>query len=149
MAKAILVSYDKREPISPVYSQGRDLVPLVGQTVAFVQHVVESTADDPETLVRKGIFAFSDLSVRQEGLYRLIFYLYELVDNDVLYQGSIESSIFRVYAAKEFPGMQYSTNKTRDLKNQGVKIRVKKNIRVPTSIAKAMRVSESNSKFGC
>jgi Velvet factor len=142
MAKAILVSYDKREPISPVYSQGRDLVPLVGQTVAFVQHVIEPSEDDPDTYIHKGVFAFSDLSVRQEGMYRLMFHLYELVGDDVLYRASLESGTFRVYPAKEFPGMQHSTGKTVDLKNQGVRIRVKKNIRIAAGRARKMRVRE-------
>jgi hypothetical protein len=143
MAKAILVSFDRKEPVSPVYSQGRDLVPLVGQTVAFVQRVSEIPENDTEPFTHKGVFAFSDLSVRQEGLYRIAFHLYERVGDEILYRASVETGTFRVYPAKEFPGMQHSTGRTVGLKDQGVRIRVKKSIRVPASRAMEMRVRYS------
>ena len=80
-------------------------------------------------------FIFPDLSCRQSGLYRLRFTLMQLsVDNlavsssaDIIV-GMVESDIFEVFSAKDFPGMRASTALTKELKQQGATVSVKKGI---------------------
>lgn len=40
--------------------------------------------------------------------------------------GTVESDVFEVFSAKDFPGMRASTALTRDLKRQGAPVSVKK-----------------------
>lgn len=40
--------------------------------------------------------------------------------------GTVESDVFEVYTAKDFPGMRASTALTKDLKRQGATVSVKK-----------------------
>ncbi|KAK2003647.1 hypothetical protein LX36DRAFT_78916 [Colletotrichum falcatum] len=75
-------------------------------------------------------FCFPDMSVRTPGPFRLKFVL---VVVDAAHRSlrapircSIISDVFRVYTAKEFPGMQASTPLTKRLKEQGCLISIKK-----------------------
>ena len=77
-----------------------------------------------------GFFVFPDLSVRMEGQYRLKFSLFELVGKRVVHCASIFSSAFYVYPAKKFPGMEESTLLSRSFAEQGLKIRIRKELRV-------------------
>ncbi|KAF7321175.1 Velvet domain-containing protein [Mycena chlorophos] len=76
-----------------------------------------------------GFFVFPDLSVRTEGSYRLKLSLYEVVGNDVRHCKSIYSAPFYVYTAKKFPGVEESSPLTCSLADQGIKIRIRKDIR--------------------
>ena len=78
-------------------------------------------------------FIFPDMSCRQNGLYRLRF-THMQINLDVLPAGSssdlniatIESDVFEVFSAKDFPGMRPSTALTKELKRQGAPVSVKK-----------------------
>jgi hypothetical protein len=125
-----LIYADTRAPVASVPgSAGQLLTPLVGDLTSFVQRM--NTNSEDEAPDYRGVFAFNDLSVRKEGSYRLQFHLMEILGTESIYRGRIESDLFRVYQPKEFPGMQSSTRCTETLKKQGVKVRVKKAIRVP------------------
>ncbi|KAI9591322.1 velvet factor [Syncephalis fuscata] len=77
-----------------------------------------------------GFFVFPDLSVRTEGSYRLKFSLFEIVSGKVYHCRSIYSNPFIVYSAKRFPGMEESTFLSRSFADQGLKIRIRKEVRV-------------------
>lgn len=77
----------------------------------------------------KAFFMFTDLSVRYEGVYRLQFSLFELpvIDSETLiFRGSITSEPFRVYTAKDFPGLLPSTELDQALKALGSRVRIRK-----------------------
>ncbi|KAJ3279819.1 hypothetical protein HK104_001142 [Borealophlyctis nickersoniae] len=75
-------------------------------------------------------FVFPDLSVRMEGTYRLKFSLFEIINTEIYYCTSICSEIFNVYPAKKFPGMEESTFLSRTFAEQGLKIRIRKELRM-------------------
>jgi hypothetical protein len=77
-----------------------------------------------------GFFVFPDLSVRTEGTYRLKFSLFEIVGRDVYHCQTIYSDPFIVYSAKRFPGMEESTFLSRAFADQGLKIRIRKEVRM-------------------
>ncbi|KAI9287084.1 velvet factor-domain-containing protein [Umbelopsis sp. AD052] len=77
-----------------------------------------------------GFFVFPDLSVRMEGNYRLKLSLFEIIGKEVFHCKSIITHIFVVYSAKRFPGMEESTFLSRSFADQGLKIRIRKEIRV-------------------
>ena len=77
-------------------------------------------------------FIFPDLSIRAEGRYRLKMDLLQLeIPGDGVPQrpGRIVaeclSHIFTVFQAKRFPGMMHSTELTRALAKQGVKVKTR------------------------
>ena len=77
-------------------------------------------------------FIFPDLSCRQNGLYRLRFTLMKVSvpnmtqDGQGSLAGHIDSDVFEVFSAKDFPGMRASTALTKELKRQGATVSVKK-----------------------
>jgi hypothetical protein len=77
-------------------------------------------------------FCFPDLSCRTSGSYRLRFALLILDPRNMKpgdkspFRAMAMSQVFRVFAAKDFPGMQESTPLTKALKAQGCLISVKK-----------------------
>jgi Velvet factor len=77
-------------------------------------------------------FCFPDLSTRDWGDYRLRFVLMRIMPESLGAGGQapvvteVMTKVFRVYPAKEFPGMEQSTRLTRALKAQGCAISVKK-----------------------
>ncbi|KAJ2956190.1 hypothetical protein NQZ79_g7914 [Umbelopsis isabellina] len=77
-----------------------------------------------------GFFVFPDLSVRMEGNYRLKLSLFEIIGKEVFHCKSIITHIFVVYSAKRFPGMEESTFLSRSFADQGLKLRIRKEIRV-------------------
>ncbi|KAF9192581.1 hypothetical protein BGZ50_008412 [Haplosporangium sp. Z 11] len=76
-----------------------------------------------------GFFVFPDLSVRMEGVYRLKFCLYEMVGSDVHFCAHVISEPLIVYSAKKFPGMEESTLLSQYFAEQGLKIRIRKEVR--------------------
>ena len=107
---------------------------LMGTLVAspFVGTDPEAPASDHENNRLGCFFIFHDLSCRQNGLYRLRFTLM-VVGADLMSiggrtptMGVVDSDVFEVYSAKDFPGMRSSTPLTRDLKRQGANVQVKK-----------------------
>lgn len=101
-----------------------------------------------------GYFIFPDLSVRHEGQYRLSFSLYEDVkeakDADqtpprsatrtagspmaprahVHFRLEVKSVPFFVFSAKKFPGLSESTPLSRQVAEQGCRVRIRRDIRV-------------------
>lgn len=77
-------------------------------------------------------YIFSDISCRQNGLYRLRFYLMPLNMSTTETGGRAEtvitvtSDVFEVFSAKDFPGMSASSELTKELKRQGASVPVKK-----------------------
>jgi hypothetical protein len=78
------------------------------------------------------LYIFPDLSIRVEGRYRLKFDLLRVVvppGSPVLgtnhVAAEVLSDVFVVYAAKEFPGMMQSTELTKAIARQGIKIAVR------------------------
>ncbi|KAJ1899344.1 hypothetical protein LPJ66_002168 [Kickxella alabastrina] len=78
-------------------------------------------------------FVFPDLSIRKDGDYRFRFSFFDLQsDNGDLLKTSADikarafSEPFRVYSAKQFPGMIESTPLSKHFAKQGVKIPVRK-----------------------
>lgn len=77
-------------------------------------------------------FVFPDLSCRQNGLYRLRFTLMKVnvemtpAGGQSSIVGAVESDVFEVFSAKDFPGMRPSTALTKELKSQGAAVSVKK-----------------------
>lgn len=77
-------------------------------------------------------FIFPDLSCRQNGCYRLRFTLMKVnveltpTGGQSSIVGAVESDVFEVFSAKDFPGMRASTRLTKELKMQGAAVSVKK-----------------------
>ncbi|KAH8092170.1 velvet factor, partial [Cristinia sonorae] len=97
-----------------------------GSVVSSLYHLKDSEHGNEDA----GFFVFPDLSVRTEGSYRLKLSLFEVVGSNVYHCKSIFSTPFYVYTAKKFPGMEESTPLSCSLADQGIKIRIRKDIRV-------------------
>ncbi|KZT59568.1 hypothetical protein CALCODRAFT_516019, partial [Calocera cornea HHB12733] len=100
-----------------------------GQVVSSLYHLKDTENRNSDA----GFFVFPDLSVRTEGSYRLKLSLFEIVGDrsmEVQHCKSIFSKPFYVYTAKKFPGMEESTPLSCSLADQGIKIRIRKDIRV-------------------
>ncbi|KAF9044764.1 hypothetical protein BDZ89DRAFT_1155565 [Hymenopellis radicata] len=94
-----------------------------GSVVSSLYHLKDNDED-------VGFFVFPDVSVRTEGSYRLKLSLFEVTGNMVKHCKSVFSTPFYVYTAKKFPGMEQSTQLSVSLADQGIKIRIRKDIRV-------------------
>ncbi|KAI6042328.1 velvet factor-domain-containing protein [Pisolithus marmoratus] len=97
-----------------------------GSVVSSLYHLKDTENRNEDA----GFFVFPDLSVRTEGSYRLKLSLFEVAGNTVRHCKSIYSQPFYVYTAKKFPGMEESTPLSCSLADQGIKIRIRKDIRV-------------------
>ncbi|MCJ1413568.1 hypothetical protein MMC19_007689 [Ptychographa xylographoides] len=124
---------------------------LMGTLVAnpFIGNDPEVPASAKESERLGCFFVFHDLSCRQNGLYRLRFTLVS-VNVDSLVTGgrmptmaTIDSDIFEVFSAKDFPGMRASSLLTRSLKSQGANVQVKKGSEGKASQAKRRGASPS------
>lgn len=77
-------------------------------------------------------FVFPDMSCRSPGLYRLKFRLLRIDPSDMRpgqkspAVASVTTDVFRVFTAKDFPGMRPSTALLKALKNSGLTVGVKK-----------------------
>lgn len=132
-----LVNAESGEPVV-VPARERQMTPLVGTTNTTFHKILcpedKSHGRDLQSL--EAIFAFTDLSVRQEGTYRLRFLVYQIVDGEALLRAEKLSDKYKVYAAKAFPGMAQSTPFTETLKKCGIRVRVSKSIRATKNFAK-------------
>lgn len=107
---------------------------LMGTLVAspFVGNDPEAPQSSEDNANLGCFFVFPDLSCRQNGHYRLRFTLMKVSmpnsteDGQGSIAGSIDSDIFEVFSAKDFPGMRASTALTKELKRQGATVSVKK-----------------------
>lgn len=99
--------------------------------------------------VEGGFFVFGDLSVKQEGRYRLRFTLYERDQNhptpSFYFIGELITNVFTVFPAKLFPGMTDSTALTRTFSDQGVKVRLRKDSSTMAARKRSRQANESSS----
>lgn len=92
-----------------------------------------------------GYFIFPDLSVRHEGYYKLAFSLFETTKEEkdfdidmeemgypvgVDWRMEIKTSPFEVYSAKKFPGLKESTDLSKQVAEQGCRVRIRREIRM-------------------
>ncbi|CAG8450693.1 11128_t:CDS:2 [Ambispora leptoticha] len=110
-----------------------------GSVVSSLYHLKDIDNSDA------GFFVFPDLSVRMEGTYRLKLSLFEIIGHgpprrEVFHCKSIFSDVFTVYSAKRFPGMEESTFLSRSFADQGLKIRIRKEIRIRRRIQKRKEI---------
>lgn len=73
------------------------------------------------------VFAFSDLAVKAEGLFFLRYRCFDLYSRifgqeEVPMQSECFGGQFRIYSTKEFPGLQASTELTKQLARYGVRL---------------------------
>ncbi|KAI8969090.1 velvet factor-domain-containing protein [Mycotypha africana] len=109
-----------------------------GSVVSSLYHLKDIDNTDA------GFFVFPDLSVRMEGSYRLKLSLFEIIGKDVFHCRSIISNKFFVYSAKKFPGMEESTFLSRSFADQGLKIRIRKELRQRRKLNRITADSEDN-----
>ena len=128
--QTMLVQADTKEPVAPVYYNDRVMMPLVGDRAVSVQRAYGASEVETDVPDYKAVFAFSDLSVRQEGRYRLQIDLFEIIRGEVIHRATVHTLPFRTFTPKKFPGMQSSTETTAELKRNGIKMRYKKSIRI-------------------
>ncbi|MCJ1390482.1 hypothetical protein MMC18_003341 [Xylographa bjoerkii] len=130
---------------------------LMGTLVAnpFIGIDPEIPTSAPENSRIGCFFIFHDLSCRQNGLYRLHFTLVSVNINELGTGGhmptiaTVDSDVFEVFSAKDFPGMRASSVLTRGLKLQGANVQVKKGSEGKVSTAAKKRVNtESDESAG-
>lgn len=99
---------------------------LTGTTLSSIFYMKE-----PGTGKQGGAyFVFPDLNVRSEGAYRLRFDVFRMQEQAVHPVAHCISQTFTVYSAKRFPGMTNSTELSKLCSEQGLKIRIRKDLRV-------------------
>lgn len=141
-----LVHATNHEPVV-VVGRERQMSPIVGVTTATMHRItLPSDWQRPEGHIL-GVFAFTDLSIRQEGAYNLKFDLFELTNGEAVWRSEIFSNDFRVYPAKSFPGMAQSTDFTDILKKHGIRVRVSKSVRNTKKELSNMGAAPPTSKF--
>ncbi|KAJ7902321.1 velvet factor-domain-containing protein [Mycena leptocephala] len=84
--------------------------------------------DHPNTDQDAAFFIFPNICVRLEGSWRFKLSLF-VIDGQVKLCATTFSAPFFVYQGKQYPGVQASTPLTRALAAQGVKLRIRKDIR--------------------
>ncbi|KAI9308022.1 velvet factor-domain-containing protein [Cunninghamella echinulata] len=89
-----------------------------------------------------GFFVFGDLSVKKDGVFKLQFNLFEIVEGDVQTRYTIISNPFTVFLPKRFPGPLEATFLSRTFSDQGVKMRIRKEHRLQTAIPRKRKSSE-------
>lgn len=94
---------------------------LAGTTIASLTHV-------RNPLPGKFLFIFNDLSIRQEGRYKLKFRMYEILSEQgvVKFRTEAISSVITAYSPKTFPGLATSSDLIKEIAQQGHKVRVRK-----------------------
>lgn len=90
----------------------------------------------------KFFFLLHDLSIRQEGRYKLLFNVYEIMSSYgvIKHRAQTTSNIITVYSPKTFPGLESSSDLVKEIASQGCKVRVRKE-----STSKRKRHSKSYS----
>ncbi|KAK3718194.1 hypothetical protein LTR37_005309, partial [Vermiconidia calcicola] len=103
-----------------------------------------------ESGVAGTFFVFPDLSCRSPGRYRLRFKLLRVDPTNMTpgsiskSVGSIETDIFAVYTAKDFPGMRASSALLKSLRRQGLNVGVKKGSDARKGKGKAKKEASSD-----
>jgi hypothetical protein len=128
-AQAVLLHAENRQPVNMIDKKGVLLNPLHGTLNAFCQYIMRPTLENPDVHEAIGALVYPDLSVRHEGMYCIEFMIWEMENDEAFLRGTVHSNTFRVYAAKEFPGMSKTTEFTESLKYYGIRVRVSKSLR--------------------
>jgi hypothetical protein len=144
---AMLVQADTKEPIGPVHYNDRVMMPLVGGRAVSVQRAYGASDMETEVPDYKAVFVFPDLSVRQQGRYRLQIDLFELALGEAIHRATVYTLPFRTFTPKKFPGMQLSTETTAELKRNGIKMRYKKSILINNRMKLDLKASAVLSNF--
>jgi len=100
---------------------------LLGTVVSSLHRLKDTDNQDG------GFFVFGDLSVKQEGKYKLLFSLYQMRNDHCDLITQTTSNVFEVYTSKQFPGLSESTFLTRSFSDQGVRLRLRKDSRSMTT----------------
>ncbi|KAJ7028530.1 velvet factor-domain-containing protein, partial [Mycena alexandri] len=89
--------------------------------------------DHPNSDQDAAFFIFPNICVRIEGSWRFKLSLFVIDGDKVKSCATTYSAPFFVYLGKQYPGVQVSTPLTRALAAQGVKLRIRKEVRERTS----------------
>ncbi|KAJ7502429.1 velvet factor-domain-containing protein [Mycena galericulata] len=92
--------------------------------------------DYPNSEQDAAFFIFPDICVRLEGSWRFKLSLFVIQNDQVRWCAATYSAPFFVYPGKQYPGVQVSTPLTRALAAQGVRLRIRKEIREKSQAAK-------------
>ncbi|KAL6628198.1 hypothetical protein LY90DRAFT_706077, partial [Neocallimastix californiae] len=98
---------------------------LLGTTVASMHQLKDLDG------TMGSFFIFYDLSVHKEGTFRLKYSLYEMKQGKTIYRTCTISEPFTVFSYKNFPGYKESSSLAKYFAEQGVKIKLKKDVNVP------------------
>ncbi|CAO3586872.1 unnamed protein product [Absidia cylindrospora] len=122
-----------------------------GQDLTFLENTRTTAGTTVQSLhcIKDGgnegaFFIFADVSIRMEGLFRLRFTLFEIMESHSISRCSVLSDVFQVYSPKSFPGMSESTLLTRSFSEQGVRIRIRKETRSNSSPPSKRRRSDGD-----
>ncbi|GAA6055936.1 hypothetical protein JCM3770_005603 [Rhodotorula araucariae] len=110
---ASLVEEDSEEEMFEVHGSKSALV--AGSVVSSLFHLRDQSC-----------FVFPDMSVRMEGRWRFKMSLYEVNEEGVEFCTSILTDVFQVYSSKRFPGMGKSTELSKSVAQQGLKLRIRR-----------------------
>lgn len=116
-----LLSLNDDERSHPVANGTPTPSRLSGTTVVSLTHVRNPPPG-------KFFFILNDLSIRQEGYYKLKFRVFEVpLSHPFVYlRGEVESDVVTVYSPKKFPGLGKSSSLIKELALKGMKVRVRK-----------------------
>jgi hypothetical protein len=119
----VSVSLYKADKDEPIDSSPNDS--LTGTLVSSLHRLKDIDNKDG------GFFVFGDISIKQQGLFRLHFTLYEFQPdmNGFTYLASQTSDRFSVVLPKDFKGLEESTYLSRAFSDQGVRLRIRKESR--------------------
>jgi len=123
-----------------IQNREHQMTPLVGVTNTSFHRITMPRSDNEHLQDVIPVFAFTDLSVRQEGIFKLRFNLFEITNGMSIHRAEAFSLQFQVFSAKNFPGMEPSTPFTETLKKHGLRVRVSKSIRTAKSQARALKM---------
>ncbi|ORX55100.1 hypothetical protein DM01DRAFT_1031223 [Hesseltinella vesiculosa] len=120
-----LITLSPQQEASDEAGSSTSLTPTLPATVRTIIGTMVSNAHELENLQgERGIyFVFGDLSIRNEGHFRLKFQLVSLFEASI--HDVIFSESFRVYRARQFPGALGSTHLSRHFAQQGVKLSIR------------------------
>jgi len=142
----LYASLEQSRRIAPGRMQGQPNPPiLTGSPVSGMAYLDRPAA--------AGYFIFPDLSVRHEGHYRLSFSLFETtkdekdfdleppsddgLDTGADWRMEIKTAPFDVFSAKKFPGLMESTPLSKEVADQGCRVRIRRDVRMRKRDAKA------------
>ncbi|KAF9526592.1 velvet factor [Crepidotus variabilis] len=128
--RQLMLSHLKEEEFPPdvVYQVGNHLITESSKLTPAVvgEKVVEPTIVDYKG--RKAmIFVFGDIAVRREGVFILRYRAFDIFSGVESSQhapilAELYGGPFKVYSTREFPGLEPSTELTKDLSKYGVRV---------------------------